>query len=95
MHSYVYADYLSAISPQTPSEALRALITRNGSKSVSIDNRYTEAYESHEVILKLDGINIYTKTMRTSDEDLAGQIYMGRVELKLRSIDICAILEEI
>ena len=32
--------------------------------------------------------------MITSDEDLAGQIYMGREELKVRSIEHCAILEE-
>ena len=42
MHIDVYADYLSAISPQTPSRALKALLTRGGSKSVRIDNRYTE-----------------------------------------------------
>ena len=34
MHIDFYADYLSAISPQTTSEALRALLTRVGSKSV-------------------------------------------------------------
>ena len=44
MHIDVYADYLSAISPQTTSRALRALLTRGGSKSVRVDNRYTEAY---------------------------------------------------
>ena len=47
MHIDVYADYLSAISPQTPSRALKALLTRGGSKSVRIDNRYTEAYGPH------------------------------------------------
>ena len=77
MHIDVYADYLSAISPQTPSRVLRALLTRGGSKSVRIDNRYTEAYGSHEVMLNIDGINIYTKKMITCDEDLAGQIYDG------------------
>ena len=44
MHIYVYADYLSCISPQTTSRALRAILTRGGSKSVRVDNRYTEAY---------------------------------------------------
>ena len=71
-----YADYLSAISPQTPSRALRALLTRGGSKSARIDNRYTETYGPHEVMLNIDGIEIYTKTMITCAEDLAGQIYM-------------------
>ena len=36
MHIDVYTDYLSAISPKTTSRALRALLTRGGSKSVRI-----------------------------------------------------------
>ena len=94
MHIDVYADYLSARSPQTTSRALRALLTRGGSKSVRVDNRYTEAYGPHEVMLNIDGINIYTKTMITCDEDLAGQIYVGKEELKMKSIGHCAMLEE-
>ena len=94
MHIDVYADYLSAISPQTISRALRALLTRGGSKSVRVENRYTEGYGPHEVMLNIDGINIYTKTMITCDEDLAGQIYVGREELKVRSIGHCAMLDE-
>ena len=94
MHIDVYADYLSAISPQTTSRALRALLTRGDSKSVRVENRYMEAYGPHEVMLNIDGINIYTKTMITYDEDLAGQIYVGREELKVRSIGHCAMLEE-
>ena len=94
MHIDVYADYLSGISPQSTSRALRALLTRGGSKSVRVDNRYTEAYGPHEVMLNIDGINIYTKTMITCDEDLVGQIYVGNEELKVRSIGHCAMLEE-
>ena len=94
MHIDVYADYLSCISPQTTSRALRALLTRGDSKSVRVDNRYTEAYGPHEVMLNIDGINIYTKTMITCDEDLIGQIYVGKEELKVRSIGHCAMLEE-
>ena len=95
MHIDVYADYLSAVSPQTTSRAVRALLTRSSSKSVRVDNRYTEGYGPHEVMLNIDGINIYTKTMITCDEDLAGQIYVGRQELKMRSIGhCCARLEE-
>ena len=85
----VYADYLSALSPQTTSRALRALLTRGGSKSARIDNRYTEAYGPHEVMLIIDGVYIYTKTMITCDEHLAGQIYVGREELKVRSVGHC------
>ena len=94
MHIDVYADYLSAISPQTTSRALMSLLKRGDSKSVRVENRYTEAYGPHEVMLNIDGINIYTKTMITCDEDLAGQIYVGREELKVRSIGHCAMLEE-
>ena len=65
---------------------MRALLTRGGSKSVRVENRYTEAYGPHEVMLNIDGINIYTKTMITCDEDLVGQIYVGKEELKVRSI---------
>ena len=94
MHIDVYADYLSCISPQTTSRALRALLMRGGSKSVRVDSRYTEAYGPHEVMLNIYGINIYTKTMITCDEDLIGQIYVGKEELKVRSIGHCAMLEE-
>ena len=73
---------------------MRALLTRGGSKSVRIENRYTEALGQHEVMLNIDGKNIYTKTMITCDEDLAGQIYVGKEELKVRSIGQCAMLEE-
>ena len=45
-------------------------------------------------MLNIDGINIYTKTMITCDEDLIGQIYVGREELKVRSIGHCAMLKE-
>ena len=94
IHIDVYADYLSGISPQTTSRALRALLMRGGSKSVRVDSRYTEAYGPHEVMLNIDGINIYTKTMITCDVDLIGQIYVGKEELKVRSIGHCAMLEE-
>ena len=73
LHFDVYADYLSCISPQTTSRALRALLTRGGSKSVRVDNRHAEAYGPHEVMLNIDGINFYTKTMITCDDDLIGQ----------------------
>ena len=71
-----------------------ALLTRGSSKSVRVENRYTEAYGPHEVMLNIDGINIYTKTMITFDEDLARQIYVGREELKVRSVGHCTMLEE-
>ena len=83
MHIDVYADYLSATSPKTPSRASRAILTRSGSKSVSIDNRYTEAYGPTEVMLNIDVINIYTRTMIACADILAEQIYVGKEEIKL------------
>ena len=73
---------------------MRALLTRGGSNSVRVENRYTEAYGPHEVMLNIDGTNIYTKTIIKCDEDLAGQIYVGREELKVRSIGHCVMLDE-
>ena len=45
-------------------------------------------------MLNRDRINISTKTMITCNKDLVGQIYVGREELKVRSIGHCAMLEE-
>ena len=59
-----------------------------------MDDRYIEAYGRHEVMLNIDGINTYARTMITCDDDLACQIFLGREELKLGSIGHCAILEE-
>ena len=46
------------------------------------------------MMLNIDGIYICTKTMITCDKELAGQIYVGREELKVRPISDCAMLEE-
>ena len=43
MHIDAYADYLRTISLQTPSRAIKALLTRGGGKSTRIDSRYIEA----------------------------------------------------
>ena len=56
---------------------------RGGSKSVRIKKRYTEAYGPHEVMLNIDGINIYTKTMLTCDEDLCGHVSIGQIHWAL------------
>ena len=77
MHIDVYADYLSAISPQTTSRALRALLTRGGSKSVRVENRYTEAYGPHEVMLNIDGM------FRASG---GGQRQLRKVEPQIRRV---------
>ena len=61
MHIDVYADYFSAMSPKTTSRALTALLTRGGSKSVRVENRYTDSYGPREVMLNIDGINSIQK----------------------------------
>ena len=94
MHIDVYADYLSVISSQTTSRGVRALLTRGSSKSVRVDNRYTGAYGPHKGDAKHRWTKHLHETMITCDEDLAGQIYVGREELKVRSIGHCAMLEE-
>ena len=90
----LYADYLRTISPPTPSRALRALMTICDSNSIREVSRCTEAYGLDEVMLNIDGMNIYTKKMITCDEDLVGQDYVIRGELKVRLIRHCAMLEE-
>ena len=84
----VYLDYLGSLSPQTPSKTIRALLTRGGGKLIRVVSRY------NEVMLTIDGTNIYTKTMITCGDDLVVQIFVGQEELKLRSIGKCAMLEE-
>ena len=61
---------------------------------IRVDSRYTEAYGPQQVMLNIDGINIYTKTVIRCDEDLVGQTYVGREELKMRLIGHHAMLEE-
>ena len=69
MYIDVYADYLRTISPEIPSREIRALLTSGAGKSIRIDSRYTELYGPHEVMLRVEGINIYTKTKITGDLD--------------------------
>ena len=77
MHIDVYADYLSAISPQTTTRALRALLTKGASKSVRVENRYTEAYGPHEVLLNRRDKHLHENhdnmRRRLSRTDLRGQ----------------------
>ena len=52
-------------------------LTIGGGKSIRVDSRYIEA------MLNTDGTNVYTKTKMTSDKEFAGEIYVGREELKV------------
>ena len=64
---------------------------RGGRNPIRVDNINIEACGSQVFKLNLDGINIYGKTMITFE---AGQIFVSREELKVRSIWHCAILRE-
>ena len=83
----VYADCLRSNSRQTPSKAIETLLAKGGRRSIRADCRYTEAYGPRQFTLNIDGINIYTKTMFTCDDDLSGQNFLGRKKLKVRSIE--------
>ena len=81
MHIDVYAEYLRTLTPQTPSRALRALLTRGGGKSIRIDNRYTEASGPHEdnSYTEASGPHeVNAKTIITCDVDLAGNLCWQR-----------------
>ena len=45
---------------------------------------YVEVYGPNQVMLKMNGIIIYSKTNVTTDNDHIGQIYLGQKELKVR-----------
>ena len=59
-----------------------------------IDSRYTKAYGPSEVMLNIDELNNYKKTMIKCNEDLLSRNYVGQEELEVRSIGDCATLEE-
>ena len=69
MHIDVYADYLSCISPQTTSRALRALLTRGGSKSVRVDNRYRDKICILRRLQKIKGSSGLIKSLKSETDD--------------------------
>ena len=86
MHLDTYADYLRQVEPRTDSRAVRALLTTGGPRMKKLHGRYLEVYGPYQVMLSVDGINIYTRTYVTTDDDQMGQIYLGEEELKVRRI---------
>ena len=46
------------------------------------------------MMLKVDGISIYTRTYVTTDSDQMGQIYLDQEELKVRRIGHDAMMEQ-
>ena len=84
MHLDTYADYLRQVEPRTESRALRALLTTGGPRPKKLHGRYVEVYGPYQVMLKVDGISIFTMTYVTTDSDQMGPIYLGQEELKVR-----------
>ena len=60
-------------------------ITKVGTRIMSIIT-VGDHEETRNLSELVDGLNVYTKTMITCDEDLVGQIYVGGEELKVRYI---------
>ena len=89
MHLDTYADYLRQVEPRAESRAVRALLTTGGLRM-----KKQEVYGPYQVMLNVDGINIYTRTYVTTDSDQMGQIYLGEEELKIRRIGHDAMMEQ-
>ena len=93
MHLDTYADYLRLVEPRTESRAVRALLTTGGPRIKKLHGRYVEVYGPYQVMLNVDGISIYTRTV-TTDSDQIGQIYLSEEELKVRRIGHDAMMEQ-
>ena len=93
MHLDTYADYLRQVEPRTESRAVRAILTTGGPRIKKLHGRYVEVYGPYQVMLNVDGISIYTRTV-TTDSDQIGQIYLGEEELKVRRIGHDATMEQ-
>ena len=89
-----YADYLRQVEPRTESRAVRALLTTGGPRIKKLHGRYVEVYGSYQVMLKVDGISIYTRTYVTTYSDQIGRIYLGEENLKVRRIGHDAMMEQ-
>ena len=94
MHIDTYADYLIQVEPRTGSRAVRALLSTSGPRTKKLPGRYVEVYGPYQVMLNVDGINIYTRTYVTIDSDQMGQIYLGQDDLKVRRIGHDAMMEQ-
>ena len=94
MHLDTYADYLRQVEPRIESRVVRALLTTGGPRIKKLHGRYLEDYGPYQVMLNVDGINIYTRTYVTTDSNQIGQIYLGEEELKVRRIGHDAMMEQ-
>ena len=86
VHLDIYADYLRQKDPKLDSRAVRALLTTGDPRLLKLDGHYIEVYGPFQILMNVDGINIYTKAHVTDASDQAGRIYIGREALKVRTI---------
>ena len=70
----VFDDTSRSISPHIQSKAIKTLLMAEGAKMRTVNSWDTDAYESHEVMLNIDVIKIFTKTIKIYDDDLTRQI---------------------
>ena len=74
VHLDIYAYYLRKKDNKLDSGAARALITTGGPRVTRVDGHYIEAYGPCQVLIKVDGINVYTKTHVTNAKDQVDRI---------------------
>ena len=94
VHLDIYANYMRQKDPKLVSRAVRALLTTGEPRLMKVDGHYTESFGPHQILMSVDGINIYTKAHLTDASDQVGRIYIGREELMVRRIGHSAMLEQ-
>ena len=82
MHLDTYADYLIQVERRTGSRAVRALLSTGGPRTKKLPWRYVEVYGPYQVMLNVDGINIYTRTYVTIDSDQMGRSIWDKTILR-------------
>ena len=80
VHLDIYADYLREKDPKMDSRAVRALLRTGGPRLMRVDGHYIEV----QILMNVDGINIYTKAHVTDASDQVVRIYIDQEELKVR-----------
>ena len=80
IHLDTYADYLREKDPKMDSRAVRALLRTGGPRLMRVDGHYIEV----QILMNVDGINIYTKAHVTDASDQVVRIYIDQEELKVR-----------
>ena len=59
-----------------------------------VDIHYIDVHGPYPILMKMDGINIYTKAHVTDASDQVGRIYISQEELKVRRIGHNVMLEQ-